>query len=55
MAGPEQDKDKKGTIADTAVSTDNRDFEEDLLYTYTQKNDTSQMRWNNSLCRKPRK
>jgi hypothetical protein len=55
MAGPEQNKNQKGTITDTTVSIDDADPEEDLLYTYKQKNDNSQMRWNNNLCRKPRK
>ncbi len=53
MAEPGKGSDQKSTIVDTTVSID--DSEEDLLYTYKQKNDNSQMRWNNSLCRKPRK
>lgn len=55
MAGPEQNKNQKGTITDTTVSIDDPDLEKDLLYTYKQKNYASQMRWNNSLCRKPGK
>lgn len=48
-----EERNQKGTISDTTVSIDNHDLEEDLLYTSIQKKDTSQMRWNNNLCRKP--
>ncbi|WP_321420705.1 hypothetical protein [uncultured Methanomethylovorans sp.] len=48
-------KNQKNMTPKTSVPNGANDYEEDLLYTYKQKNETSQMRWNNNLCRKPRK
>ena len=55
MTNDNEKKNQKNMIQETSASDDNNDLEEDLLYTYKQKNDTSQMRWNNNLCRKPGK
>lgn len=55
MAKHNGKKNQKDMTQEISASDDNNDIEEDLLYIYKQKNDTSQMRWNNSLCRKPQK
>ncbi len=55
MAEDNKEQDKKENKSYTSVSNNTIDKEEDLLYTHRQKNDTAQMRWNTSLCRKPRK
>ncbi|MDP2218078.1 MAG: hypothetical protein Q8J68_12420 [Methanolobus sp.] len=55
MAEDNKEQDKKENKSNASVLNSTIDEEEDLLYTHRQKNDTAQMRWNASLCRKPGK
>ena len=55
MTNDSEKKIQRNMTPETSATNADADCEEDLLYTYKQKNDTSHMRWNNNLCRKPGK
>jgi hypothetical protein len=55
MAVDKKEETQNTNLQNSSVPIEDVEEEEDLLYTYKQKNDSAQMRWNNILCRKPGK